>query len=141
MTRIDFHTELANKLAHCCRLARKAHASGVRLVILASDRRELLALDEALWTFSDRDFIPHVMLADPLAASTPVILAERDDAAFPHYEVLVNLSPAPPAHFARFERLIELVGLDEHDKAAGRERFRHYKQRGYPLEHHRMGQA
>lgn len=141
MTRIDFHTDLPDKIGYCCRLARKAHGGGARLVVLAADRSQLLALDQMLWTFSDRDFIPHVMLADPLAAATPIVLSDRGDAEFPHHEVLVNLSHETPAHFARFERLIELVGVDEPDRAAGRERYRYYKQRGYPLEHRKAGQA
>jgi DNA polymerase-3 subunit chi len=141
MTRIDFHTDLPDKLAYCCRLARKAHSSGARLVVMVSDRKQLLALDQALWTFSDRDFVPHVTLADPLVASTPVILTDRGDAEFPHHEVMVNLSHIPPAHFARFERLIELVGMDESDRTAGRERYRYYKQRGYPIEHRKPVQS
>lgn len=135
MTRIEFRTDLPDKLAYCCRLARKAHGSGARLVIVVDDRRQLQALDQALWTFSDQDFIPHVMLSDPLAASTPIVLSDRGDAEFPHHEVLVNLGQDTPAHFARFERLIELVGTDEADRSAGRERYRHYKQRGYPIDH------
>ncbi len=135
MTRIDFHTDLPDKLGYCCRLTRKACVTGARLVIVVDDRAQLQALDQALWTFSDQDFIPHVPLSDPLAASTPVVLSERGDADFPHHEVLVNLSRSTPAHFARFARLIELVGADEADRVAGRERFRHYKQRGYPIDH------
>lgn len=141
MTRIDFHTGLPDKIAYCCRLARKAHGVGSRLVILAADRNQMQALDEALWTFSDSDFIPHVTLTDSHAASTPIVLGERDDAEFPHHEVLVNLGQQPPAHFARFERLIELVGSDDADRAAGRERYRYYQQRGYPLEHKQAGSA
>lgn len=140
MTRIDFHTDLPDKIGYCCRLARKAYASGARLIVLASDSSEMMQLDQALWTFSERDFIPHVPLADPLAAATPVVLCDQSDAEFPHHDVLVNLSAATPVHFARFARLIELVGLADHDRAAGRERYRYYKQRGYALEHRNAGQ-
>lgn len=135
MTRIDFHTDLPDKLAYCCRLARKAYASGAKLVILVDDRAQLQLLDHALWTFSDQDFIPHVPLSDAQAASTPIVLSERDDADFPHHDVLVNVSLRTPAHFARFARLIELVGAEHADRMAGRARYRYYKQRGYPLEH------
>lgn len=141
MTRIDFHTDLTDKIAYCCRLARKAHANGARLVVLANDHQELHALDQAMWTFSERDFVPHVILGDPLAASTPIVLGEHDEAEFPHHEVLVNLALQTPAHFARFERLIELVGNAAPDHTAGRERYRYYMQRGYPLEHRKAGQA
>lgn len=141
MTRIDFHTGLPDKIAYCCRLARKAHGVGSRLVILAADRSQMAALDEALWTFSDRDFVPHVTLADPNVDTTPIVLSDRGDGEFPHHEVLVNLGHQPPAYFARFERLIELVGSDEAERAAGRERYRYYQQRGYPLEHKQAGAA
>lgn len=141
MTRIDFHTELADKIGFCCRLARKAHAMQSRLVLLAEDKNQLAELDQALWTFSDKDFLPHVAAGDPFSDTTPIILTADTNAKVPHHQVLVNLSRATPAYFASFERLIELVTRDEADRAAGRERFRFYKQRGYPIKHHSAEQG
>ena len=46
-----------------------------------------------------------------------------------------DLSDAPPGHFARFERMFEIISADEADKSNGRERYRYYQQRGYPLTH------
>ncbi|WP_019141664.1 DNA polymerase III subunit chi [Noviherbaspirillum massiliense] len=135
MTRIDFHSDVSNKIAYACRLVRKAYAANCRIVLLTQDHADLAALDQALWTFSDRDFLPHVTADDPLAAVTPVILTDADHAELPHHQILVNLSTRTPAHFARFERMFEIISTDEADKSAGRERFRFYKQRGYPLSH------
>ena len=135
MTRIDFHTNIPDKIVYACRLVRKAYAANCRVVMLSKEPAQLAALDDALWTFSDQDFLPHVRLDDHLAARTPVILSDADAAEFPHYEVLINLSSATPAQFARFERMIEIISLDEEDRAAGRERYRYYQQRGYPLTH------
>lgn len=135
MTRIDFHSNVPDKLAYACRLVRKARAANCQVVLLTKDRSELAALDQALWTFSELDFLPHVAANDPLAASTPVILSDSDDAELPHYQILINLSAGTPAHFARFERMFEIISADDADKAAGRERYRFYQQRGYPLTH------
>jgi DNA polymerase-3 subunit chi len=135
MTRIDFHSNVPDKISDACRLARKARAANCQIVMLAADRNQLAALDQALWTFSDLDFLPHVMAGDSLAGRTPVILADSDTVDLPHHQVLINLSTSAPAHFARFERLLEIVSLDEADKSAGRERYRFYQQRGYPLTH------
>ena len=93
------------------------------------------ALDEALWTCSDHDFLPHVTADDALASQTPVILTDDAEAALPHHQILINVSGETPAHFARFERLFEVISIDEDDLAAGRERYRQYQQRGYPLTH------
>ena len=140
MTRIDFHSKVADKLNYTCRLVRKARAAGCNVVILA-ERNEIAAIDAALWSFSEQDFLPHVRAGDALAAQTPVILADNDASELPHHQILINLSGTTPAHFARFERLIEIVSNDEGDVAAGRERYSAYKQRGYPLNHHIAEQA
>lgn len=135
MTRIDFHSNVPDKIAYACRLVRKARAADSRIVMLAGDAQQLDALDAALWTFSDQDFLPHVRADDPLAAQTPVLLTDSDEAEFPHHQVLINLSLRTPAQFARFERLLEIVSTEEADRLAGRERYRFYQQRGYPLNH------
>jgi DNA polymerase-3 subunit chi len=141
MTRIDFHSNVPDKIAYACRLVRKARAADCRLVLLARDRSQLATLDEALWTFSELDFLPHVMAGDALAEQTAVILADSDLAALPHHQILINLSDRTPDHFARFERLFEIISSNDADKSAGRERYRFYQQRGYPLTHFVAEQA
>jgi DNA polymerase-3 subunit chi len=135
MTRIDFHSDVPDKIAYTCRLVRKARTANCRIVLLTRDHADLAALDEALWTFSETDFLPHTAAGDELSPDTPVILTDNDTADVPHHEVLINLSGNTPAHFARFERMIEIIAADEADRTAGRERFRFYKQRGYTLNH------
>lgn len=141
MTRIDFHSNVPDRIAYTCRLVRKARAANCQVVVLAGSEDELQALDEALWTFSELDFLPHVPAGDPLAATTPVILADDDAAELPHHDILINLSGRPPACFARFQRLFEIISINEAEKAAGRERYRFYQQRGYPLTHHTADNA
>lgn len=135
MTRIDFHSNVPDKILYACRLVRKARAAQCRIVMQARDSAQLALLDGALWTFSELDFLPHVRAGDPLADRTPVILTQEDEIELPHYQILINLSDHPPARFARFERMFEVIGSDETDLQAGRERYRYYKQRGYPLTH------
>lgn len=136
MTRIDFHSNVPDKIAYSCRLVRKARAANCNIVLFAGDRNALNTLDQLLWTFSELEFLPHVVAGDPFAGSTPIILTDNDQAELPHHQVLINLSQTTPAHFARFERMFEIVSSDDADKLAGRERYRFYQQRGYPLTHH-----
>ncbi len=135
MTRIDFHSNISNKISYACRLVRKARTTKSTIVLLLADHAQLLELDAALWTFSEQDFLPHVIAGDPLTASTQVILTNSDTTELPHYQILINLSGAVPSHFARFERLFEIISTDDADKLAGRERYRLYQQRGYALTH------
>jgi DNA polymerase-3 subunit chi len=130
MTRIDFHVNAPDAIAYCCRLVRKIYRAGQHVVVCCEDPVRLEAFDTALWTFTPHDFVPHVMASDALAAETPVLLTASPD-GLPWHEVLVNLGSTMPEGFARFERLVEVVGADEIELA--RERFRFYRDRGYPL--------
>ncbi|SEA58047.1 DNA polymerase III subunit chi [Paraburkholderia sartisoli] len=137
MTRIDFHSNVGDALQYACRLLRKAYQAGQPTVVLA-DAARLRVLDEQLWTFSPLDFVPHCMAGSALAATTPIVLTtDLDDA--PHHQVLLNLGAGVPAQFARFERLLEVVGNAPDELAAGRERYRFYRDRGYPLNNYKQG--
>lgn len=133
MTRIDFHVNAQDPIGYGCRLVRKIHRAGQHVVVCCDDPVRLEAFDQALWTFAPHDFVPHVMAGDALAAETPVVLTASPD-GLPWHEVLVNLGGTTPEGFARFERLVEVVGGNALER--GRERFRFYRDRGYPLTHH-----
>ena len=134
MTRIDFHFNAPDKLQYACRLVRKIHRAGQRVVVYA-EPVALARFDAELWSFSQLDFIPHVAAGDPLAPCTPVLLCS-EPVETPHCEVLVNLAAETPSFFSRFERMVEVVTGDEDDRTRARERWRFYKDRGYPLQTH-----
>jgi DNA polymerase-3 subunit chi len=135
MTKIDFHSNVSDKINYTCRLIRKARAADCRIIVVDSDRAQLDVLNDALWTFSESDFLPHVLMDDPLAAQTPIILTETLSASLPHHELLINLSQHVPDDFSRFARMIEIISTGQQDTLAGRERYRHYQQQGISLTH------
>lgn len=135
MTRVDFHSKVPDKLLYACRLIRKARSAGMKVVVYLQDAQQLSEFDQALWTFSEQDFIPHVVAGDELAAETDVIMSCDANDELPHHQILVNLSTLTPDHFARFERMFEIVSTDEQDLTAGRGRYKHYQNRGYALTH------
>lgn len=139
MTGIDFYFNAEDRLQVACRLAGKALAQGRQLVVYAPDGDTASRLDKLLWTWPATGFVPHCALHDPLAADTPVLIAA--DAETPkRCDVLLNLSTACPPHFERFERLLEVVGADDAERAAGRERYRYYRSRGYAIANHDLAQ-
>jgi DNA polymerase-3 subunit chi len=141
MTRIDFHTNIPDKLAYACRLARKAYAAKAKVVVLVDSAAQAETLNAALWTVSDTDFIPHVFADDPLAPVTPIIVTYDEAAELPHHDMLVNLTRRTPAKLDAFARVFEIISLDEDDAAAGRQRYSAYKKQSYPLTHFVAGQS
>lgn len=141
MTRIDFHTNVPDKIAYACRLARKAWLANNQVVVLTQDAEQLKALNGAMWALSDTDFVPHVPAGDPLAAQTPIVLAASDGDAVPHHDVLVNLAAHVPAHFGDFQRVVEIVSQDVQDAVAGRQRYAWYKQQELQPTHFVVGKS
>lgn len=137
MTQIDFYTYVDDKDAMAATLAGKALARRMRMMILTPDAATTERIDRLLWTQPPTGFLPHCRAHDRLSAVTPVIV---DHVAEPvvHEQILLNLCDDHPPHFSRFERLIEIVGADEADRARARERFRFYRERGYEIRSHDM---
>ena len=140
MTEVTFHFNAPDKLGHACRLLRKAAASGAKVVV-TGDSALLRELDVALWTFSQLDFVPHCLgsaSTPAVLAASPVILVESARSA-PHQQVLVNLADGVPEGFERFERLIEVVTVQDEDRERGRQRWKHYADRGYAIKREDIG--
>jgi DNA polymerase III subunit chi len=137
MTQVEFHFNTPDKVGYTCRLLRKAVGKGAKLVV-TGESQMLRELDTALWTFSPLDFVPHCheqTAATAVLAASPVVLADSPRTAS-HQDVLVNLGPSVPEGFERFERLIEVVTVDDDDRQQGRRRWKHYADRGYAITRH-----
>jgi DNA polymerase-3 subunit chi len=140
MTQIDFYTRVPNKLQTTCVLCAKALARNMQVMILTPDPETTDRLDQLLWSSPPIAFVPHVRARHRLAAVTPVIL-DHEIEGVQRDELLINLCPEAPPVFSRFRRLIEIVGTDENDVVAGRQRYRFYRDRGYELRAHDLGRA
>lgn len=137
MTSIDFYTHVSDRLEVAARLVAKAFQQHGNVRVLTPDATATDALDRALWLRPPTGFLPHCRPSSALAAETPIWIDHVAEHAGPAV-VLINLQSAPPPFFARFARLAEIVGIDETDAAAGRERYRYYRERGYDLRTHRL---
>ena len=137
MIQVDFYTQVDNKLLFACQLATKAMTRQMPVLVYAAGPKEAADLDRLLWTTPSTGFVPHCGPAHRLAPETPVIIAHAPHALH-HQEILVNLQLEPPPFFSQFQRLIEIVSLEEADKAAARARWRFYKAQGCELRSHDM---
>ena len=135
MTQIDFYTHVSNKLNVACRLTAKAYAQDLRVAVLCPDATTAQGFDRMMWAVSPLAFVPHCSADHPLAARTPVVVDHTGIAPL-HDEVLLNLCDAWPPVFSRFQRLIEIVSVDDADRASARERFKFYRDRGYDIRSH-----
>ncbi len=137
MTEIAFHFGATDKLAYACRLLRKAAASGARVVVVA-DAQLQEQLDAELWAVSPTDFVSHCGAQAPQSTKerSAVVLVQDLAQAGSARQVLVNLGATVPAGFDAFERVIDVVSVDDEDRNQGRQRWKQYTQLGYAITRH-----
>lgn len=145
MAEVDFHILSEDsdtaRLKAACSLIEQAFLGGERVLVWLDDAAALSAFDNLLWTFGDRSFVPHEPLAeDPRASEAPVQLsagnALPENALHAGFSTLVTLRAAPDAMALKFPRVIEVVDANPARRAAGRERFRFYRDHGASPRHH-----
>jgi DNA polymerase-3 subunit chi len=137
MTRIEFFFNVEHKLHKIADFSEKAIAKGRRLMILSENTDSTVAIEKFLWTYSALSFLPNCRADHPLAMDTPVVIDHRamneHNTELLHDDILINMQVNQPPFFSRFRRLIEIVGIDEDDKAQARLRFKFYRDRGYEI--------
>ena len=154
MARIDFHSNVAEKLEYACRLTRKIWSTTpegqpVRNIVIVGEKADLKKLDELLWSFSNVDFLPHCFIDDEAAAETPIVLSDSfaspSLSSIPHADVMIHLGMRMPADVsalvARFPRIVEVVTVNEAERLAGRERYKAYRELGHELHNFDQSQS
>jgi len=141
MARVEFHFNAPALVPYACRLLRKAYGRGLRTQVVGHEST-LGLLDQALWTFSALDFVPHCRenAPDAVRDASRVLLGtavQRDWRA----QILVNLGERVPEGLEAFDRIIDVVTMDDLQRAQGRERWRQYTRSGHELIRHDLSQA
>lgn len=141
MTRVDFYIlqpqARGNRYTLACRLAEKAWQQQHRVLISVNSDEELRHMDRLLWTWREQSFIPHGILGSNDAGLNPILITTDQDPGDEH-DVLINLRQEIPEYFSRFQRVAECVDQDEQQIAASRDRYRFYRDHGYPMDSHQI---
>lgn len=134
MTQVFFYHGASDRLAAACALIGGAWAKRKAVLVYAPDAPVADSLDRMLWTHAQLSFVPHCRADSPLAAETPILIADRLETVAQN-ERLMNLSRGIPPGYERFQSLVEVVGRDEEDRQAARERVHLYKEQGCDVQY------
>jgi len=132
LTQVFFYHGAADKLAAACSLLGKSCAQKKPVLVYAPQPDVANLLDRLLWTQPALGFVPHCRADSALADETPILIADSLE-RLPQDQRLMNLGPAVPPGFSRFQSLIEVVGQDDEDRNAARDRVKFYRDRGYEV--------
>ncbi len=113
-------------------LLEKILARGDRAVVVAGSPERVAALDDALWTYDDRAFLPHGTARDGFAEEQPVWLTTSPEN--PNGAKVLVLADGATADVASWTMVLEIFdGNSEEAVAAARERWKQHKASGHDL--------
>ena len=140
MSRVDFYVLSEEgpdaRLRYACRLAERAVEQGLHVYMQAA---EVQRLDDMLWTFNDRSFLPHeIFNGQPASHARVKILLGTDAGPTSHRGLLINLIDAMPPDVNAYDRIAEIVDVDPERKRTARERYKQYRECGCTLESHNL---
>jgi DNA polymerase-3 subunit chi len=143
MGRVDFYVLSEDvpdaRLRFACRLAEKAVDQGKRVYVQTGTHAEAQRLDDLLWTFNDRSFLPHELLTGSAPSHARVMVALGEGPAPAEYrQLLINLADQLPSDAGSYERIAEIVDSDPERKRVARERYKQYREQGFALESHNL---
>jgi DNA polymerase-3 subunit chi len=139
--KVDFYVLGSNtpkqRFNFACRLTEKAYLRDLKVVILQDNLADAKSLDELLWTFSERSFVPHqVCIDERVDPETPVHLTL--ESANMKADLLVNLTDRLPGGFDHYPRIAEIIDANPERRRQGRERFKTYRDLKVALDTHQL---
>jgi DNA polymerase-3 subunit chi len=134
MTEVRFyHLQRTTLEAALPQMLEKTLQRGQRAVVMLGSEQRVEAVNNLLWTYNERSFLPHGSGRDGNADQQPIWLTVEDEN--PNgADVLFLADGASSGNIARFARCIEIFdGGDPEAVAAARQRWAAYKAAGHSL--------
>jgi len=132
MTRVEFFFNVPDKLAKAAELCSRAVVKGRQLTIFTQDDAMSARMQDVLWQHSATSFMPSAHSGSPEQHDVAIIVDKLGEQLLQD-DILINLKTEHPPFFSRFKYLVELVGVDDADKALARARYKFYRDRGYQI--------
>jgi DNA polymerase-3 subunit chi len=134
MTDISFYHLLTTPLeAALPRLMEKALKSGQRSLVRVDSESRMDRLNDMLWSYDDRGFLPHGSYKDAFPEQQPIYLTTRDENPNQAAILVITDGGAAPTP-ERYSKILDM--FDGHDDAqlqAARGRWKEYKAAGHEI--------
>ena len=115
-----YQTSQENLYKAACQLLSKCYKEGLRTLVVVQDEEKSQMLDNLLWSFAQKDFIPHALIDDAQFDDHPIIIghasADYSKLDLTGFNTLV-LIESFENNFASFEKTIVFFTQNDQDKA------------------------
>lgn len=140
-TKADFYLlpeeDLASNSRFICRLIEKAYHNGNSISIYTESEDQAKWLHDALWTFRDISFVPHIIYEEQQNTDSPIKITYSNKPIEPK-DIIVNLTPEVLSFYNDYKRVLEIITNEEKAKSAGRKKYKQYQSQGCKLNTHHV---
>lgn len=142
MTEIGFYHLTRMRLDQALpRLLGRVLATGGRAFVLCGEAERVKALDAALWSTPEPDWLPHGIAGGENDALQPILIGAADVAPGNGARFLVLADGAESARLGEYDRVLDLFdGADDAAVAAARRRWSAGKAAGHVLTYWQQGE-
>jgi DNA polymerase-3 subunit chi len=138
MPKVNFYllkqTNLQARTALACKLTEQLHKQGLSVQVLTVTEEAARELDALLWQYPAEGFMPHALATENAGTGITLCWTGRSGTG----DNLLNLTDEIPDSHGRVDSIAEFVINDDDAKARSREKWNHYKNLGYELQHHQL---
>ncbi|MDP6438887.1 MAG: DNA polymerase III subunit chi [Candidatus Brocadiia bacterium] len=123
------------KLPMVCERALHSYEQGRTVAVRVASRPEAERLDDLMWTFKDRSFIPHALAAEAEEPVLEAVLIYCEGEEPGEANVLIHAAGGEPDEaLTRFPRVLDFAEVyDDELREAGRRRFAACREAGYRM--------
>ncbi|WP_143871898.1 DNA polymerase III subunit chi [Catenovulum sediminis] len=116
---------------YACELASDSYRNNQRVFILTNNQKQAEEIDETLWQFDPKRFVPHNLQGEGPKFGAPVEIGYQTFRG--RRDILINLSQSMPDFARQFKLVYDFVPSDESGKKIARERYKQFRAAGFAL--------
>jgi len=116
------------------KLVEKIYDLKQNIVIYCQDNNLVQILDDLLWSYSTKTFIPHATSADPLPEKQPVYITASEENPNSS-SILIAICNTIPEFYKNFDKYISIFNNDDEELSAARSRYKILQDKDYKIKY------
>ena len=110
-----------------CELAQTAYTQKELVYIHCQDQQQAYLIDELLWQFEPKSFVPHNLKGEGPISGSPVEIGFDSLGSNKKRHIMINLADQAPSFAVNFSQIIDFVASNDKHKIIARERYKQYR--------------
>ena len=116
------------------KILQKAYETNLNALVVSSNSQIAKSIDDVLWTYSQKVFLPHAMHDDPMPARQPIIIGFGENHNLNDAKIIATIEGMTDFDTAKYKKIIDIFDhKSEESLKSATGRMRYYQSLGAKL--------